>query len=778
MSAMMKLRAALCAALVCGAAAVGSAAKAKAPMPVKIDHTGDTITMDNGIVSISINHATTEFTARAGKKVFITAGRLGDKAGHESTCIVDDEFGKGKGVDLVMPDQSIGRFRLYEGRGLIFFRTDLFNAKKQPVTINKTTPLSFSAALGKGPSALKTLGCDGLFGADRERTVHAFLAAADPATRAGLVAGWLTHNRASGVVTVKPDAGALRIAGRSEYGRLLLPAGRTAEGETFVVGYFPDALDGLEALADAIAIANDIKLPPVPSGYCTWYSNPHGGAANEKLMAQLAAFCKTELTKFGFGVLQIDDKWQVSGRDFTTHRSNGPYRSGMKPTAEKIRAAGMRAGIWYIPFGWDPKRPAFKGHQDWFVKRAGGKQLYAVRWAGTCLDMTHPEARKFLARCVTRMSKEWGYKYFKIDGLWTGLAAKITYPSPVYREEGFGDAVFHDPSKTNIEAYRSGLALVRKSAGKDVYILGCNIAQNMRTLGASYARVDGMRVGRDIGANWGRIIPCMQMGSRLYFLHGRVWHNDPDCLMLRKPMTLDQARAWGSWISISGQLNMVSEWLVGLPAERIEVVKRSMPNHGLCGRPVDLFESANPRIWTLTARTPVRRDVVGLFNWNPKAPAELSVAVARLDLPASPSGKYVGFDYWEGKFIPPFGKTLKATLRPGSCRIIAVRPVSDTPVLVSTSRHITQGVVDVQAEAWDAAANTLSGTSRLVAGDPYELRIYAPKHTVVSAQATAKGAALKAKVTQTGRQVRVKFTSTAGGTTKWKIVFKPGAAGT
>jgi len=773
MFAAMRLRAALCVVFVYGCAAGGIAAEGKAPMPVKIDHTGDIVTMDNGIVSISINHATTAFTARAGEKKFITAGRLGDKAVRNSTGVTDDKFGKGHVVSLVLPDQSTCQFRVYQGRGLIFFRSDMFNAKKLPVTVNKVTPLSFSAALGKAPAELKTLGCDGLFGADRERTVHAFLAAADPATRAGLVAGWLTHDRASGVVTVKPDAGTLRIEARSEYGRLLIPRSRTVEGETFVMGYFGDTLDGLEAFADAIAIANDVKLPPAPSGYCTWYSNPHGGAADEKRIAELAAFAKKELTKFGFGVIQIDDKWQISGRDFTTHRPGGPYPGGMKPTAAGIRAAGMRAGLWYIPFGWDPKRPVFAEHQDWFVKRAGGKELYTVRWAGTCLDMTHPAARKFLAATVSRISNDWGFKYIKIDGLWTGLAAKITYPSPAYRDEGYGDAVFHDPSKTNLDAYRSGLALVRKAAGKDVYILGCNIAQNMRTLGGSFARVDGMRVGRDISAKWDKIIPCMQMGSRLYFLHGRVWHNDPDCLMLRKPLTLDQARAWGSWIALSGQLNLVSEWLPGLPADRLEVIKRSMPNHGLCGRPVDLMENPNPRIWTLTAHKPVRRDVVGLFNWNAKSPADFSVDTARLALAPSKTGKYVGFDYWADAFVAPFDTTLKATLPGGSCRVIAVRPVEGRPVLVSTSRHITQGVIDVQAETWDAASKTLSGVSTLVAGDPYELRIFVPKLVVATATATAEGKdAMTIKLKQEGPHLRVKFTSATGGKATWKIVFK------
>ena len=490
-------------------------------------------------------------------------------------------------------------------------------------------------------------------------------------------------------------------------------------------------------------------------------------------MAEMADFCEKELTKFGFEVLQIDDKWQISGRDFTTHRTNGPYSKGMKPTADKITGAGMTAGIWYIPFGWDHTRDIFKDHQDWFVKTEQGEP-YKVHWAGTCLDMTHPEAREFLSEVVARMSKNWGYKYIKIDGLWTGLAAKITYPSPVYKEDNLGDAVFHDPSKTNLQAYRDGLKLVRKAAGDDVFILGCNIAQNMRTLGGSFGLVDGMRVGRDIGANWKKILPCVEMGSRLYFFHNRVWYNDPDCLMLRKPMTLEQARAWGSWISVTGQLNLVSEWLPGLPAERLEVVKRSMPNHGLCARPIDLFESNHPKVWQLTdTRTNQRRDIIALFNWDDKNSQTVSVSLDKLDLPKSPTGKYAGFDYWSQTFVQPFADKLEMDIEPGSCRIIAVRPLLDRPVLLSTSRHITQGIVDVVEENWDPATQTLTGKSKVVAGDPYQLRFATPdaEWTIESNRSYTETSGEPVIKTITGG-VMLSSTWPDNSTVKWEVRFK------
>src|SRR5689334_10624554 len=57
------------------------------------------------------------------------------------------------------------------------------------------------------------------------------------------------------------------IAAKSEYGRLPIAAGKTAEGEVFAIGLFDDTRVGLEEFADATARANHIKLPRPISGY-------------------------------------------------------------------------------------------------------------------------------------------------------------------------------------------------------------------------------------------------------------------------------------------------------------------------------------------------------------------------------------------------------------------------------------------------------------------------------------------------------------------------------
>jgi hypothetical protein len=86
------------------------------------------------------------------------------------------------------------------------------------------------------------------------------------------------------------------------------------------------------------------------------------------------------------------------------------------------------------------------------------------------------------------------------------------------------------------------------------------------------------------------------------------------------------------------------------------------------------------------------------------------------------------------------------------------------PVLVSTSRHVASPVFDVTQEKWDAAAHTLSGISRTVSGEEYELRIWAPLGFDC---ASVDGGTFE----QVGSELRVKF-NPSGEHLAWKVVFK------
>lgn len=105
-------------------------------------------------------------------------------------------------------------------------------------------------------------------------------------------------------------------------------------------------------------------------------------------------------------------------------------------------------------------------------------------------------------------------------------------------------------------------------------------------------------------------------------------------------------------------------------------------------------------------------------------------------------------------------------------------PLEKRPQLLSTSRHISQGVMDVKAQSWDPNKAILSGTSELVAADPYELRIYAPSENdfwkVASASVSPADvkAKVKVKVNQAGPQVRITINSPQSRQVTWSVSFR------
>jgi hypothetical protein len=713
------------------------------------------------------------------RKFFVPEGRLANPGGKADIIPVAHKiFGAGQAIELSYPGGNRNRLMLFPKLPFVLFASSLHNSGAGDVSINKQGVISAAIDLGRAPIELRTLGTGGLIPPQQKPGSYGFLAVVDPQTCSGVVGGWLTHDRGSGVVFAEVDHGLIRTDARIDYGTLLVPPHKTTELETFALGWFEDARLGLEAWADAVARVYAIKLRPQLPGYCTWY---HARASDATRIAQQAAFAAEKLAPFGFQVIQIDDGWQAGARrvgpakNFTTHKKDGPYPAGMKATADAIKQLGLTPGIWFMPFAADHLDPYFKEHSEWFVKRADGTP-YETAWGGTCLDMTHPGAREHLRSVVQRIAHDWGYTYFKMDGLWTGTATKQIYINSGYKDDGIGDAVFYDPAKTNIEAYRDGLKLVRAAAGDRVFFLGCCAPQNMRSFGGAFGLVDAMRVGPDNGPKWNSLVRGPTFGSRTYFLHGRVWYNDPDPVYVRPDVPLDHARLICSWVAISGQLNISSEDFPGLPPERLDLLKRTMPNHGLRPRPADLFDNDPPRLWLLTdERRAPRRDVIALYNWDTAKAADFDYPLDRLGLAGDRT--YVAFDYWDNILLPPFQGRLRLSVPKQSCRILAVRVALDRPQLLSTSRHITQGMVDVLEEKWDALTNTLSGKSRVVAGDPYEMRIRAgftgKKGIVEAAEVAAadKGAGVRIAVQEADGLVRATIDSSASREVSWFVRF-------
>ena len=459
-----------------------------------------------------------------------------------------------------------------------------------------------------------------------------------------------------------------------------------------------------------------------PAGWCSWYVFWQG--IREDQVTQNTDWLAAHLKQFGCEYVQIDDGWQGVGRGdgvnrdwYVTEKNKFPH--GMKWLADYIRGKGLRPGIWLIPFATSDEK-TFRERPELFVRRADGTSVYetpnattgklGVNWTGRyVIDPTSPKAHVWFQDLFRMICDDWGYDYVKIDGQGGSIGACREFRQRLA-----------DPKVSPDEAYRSGLATIKSVMGPRRFLLNC---------GGEYASCgycEGIRTGGDVGgADWMGMQTAIQATTEhLYANHSGFW-TDPDVVCVRPPLTLDQARAWATLVGITGQLLMTSDDMPKLGEDRVEILRRLFPVADI--RPMELYPlGGKPRIFDLRVATPRagQWDVVALFNWDVHGSTSLRLEPRELGWPA---GSYVYYDVWEKKLLGVGKSGLTLALPPTSCKLVAARPpMTDHPQLVGTSRHITQGADDLVEARWDEATQSWSGRSRVVGGDPYELRFTLP----------------------------------------------------
>ena len=739
---------------------------------------GAVISIDNSLMSVIFDESQSILILKAKKLEHATVLATFPRKTISSKVskITDPIWGKGSGIAVEHEDGSRTSVRLFSGMPFLMVHTSVHNSGKEPLVINSLEVLNMDVSLGS--QKLMSYGTAGLRKPANTSGSYTFHALVNAETRNGLVTGALTHERGVGVfrpsekVATKPS---LKI--QIDFGRLQVNPSETRDTDTMLIGFFEDGRLGLEEYAGSVARYYKIKLAPKPNVYCTWY---HAGASSEDKIALNTAFAAANLKPYGLNVMQIDDHWQsILPKNFKHEgeiRRTGPikvfvdtqgnYSKGMAHTAKMMNAHGMTAGIWFMPFAGNFRNPYFD--PDVFAKNADGSAFHDARWSGTCVDATSPKGENFIFSRSKRIY-DWGYRYFKIDGMHTGMPSHNIYVHKEYCDQNFGQSILHDRHATHIEAYRRGLMTLRKAA-PDAFVLGCNVSQNMMSMGPAFGLIEAMRIGPDNGGGasgkWGGVIAGAWHGTNLYFLNGRIWYNDPDPVYVRASNPTTSAEWMCSWLAVTGGMHTSSEQYTDLPADRLNLLRRCLPSHELAARPVDLFETNNPRIWLVQND---RLNIVGLFNWDQKNVTEIVYDMEKLGLDKSKT--YVAFDYWANKFVDPISVRLKQSLPGGTCRVLALRPQTDYPQLLSTSRHITQGLMDVIDEKWDANAKVLSGKSRVVGNDPYELRIVLPANGSWKAAkvTTSKGRIKILEQNQTG--IRIQIDSPKSRVLLWAVEF-------
>ncbi len=432
---------------------------------------------------------------------------------------------------------------------------------------------------------------------------------------------------------------------------------------------------------------------------------------------------------------------------------NYPFRDDatMRGFADYIRSRGLVPGIWFTPFVVAPASEHAK-HPQWFLHDKNGKPIKTfggINWGGNfTLNVNNPEAvEKWFAAWWHKTSETWGFDFFKIDGQPSVIGA--------YRRATDG---------AGLDGYRKGLAIGRKTVGEEKFINAC-YGIPLDAIGL----VDGSRTGPDTGNRPHAINVIL----RWNFLNNVAWFCDPDAAANLYRAKLERARLNAQARVLTGQQFLTDDVWVKVPPAIRRVWQLSFPTLDI--HPVNLYPITDWKRYDLfdlrIAKPWGTWDVVGLFNYD-RTPVTKSLDLSRLPLEAE---RVHIFDFWNSAYLGSFPRAAKVqrSLAPYEGHLFALVPdVGSRPTLVSTSRHLSQGGLDLQSLVWrrEGEGWRVEGTSsHLVKGDPYALVFVARSFAV--AQASASQGRLEAN--RVGATAVVRIIPERSGEARWSVGFAP-----
>ncbi|MDO4574994.1 MAG: alpha-galactosidase [Planctomycetia bacterium] len=454
------------------------------------------------------------------------------------------------------------------------------------------------------------------------------------------------------------------------------------------------------------------RCPSPPTGWMSWNIYFDKAGAQENLAE--ARLGKKYFQPFGMEFWSIES-WQGNSDKLPVskfYNINGEvneeqFPDGMKKLADELRALGFRPGMWIVPFG--TGNPEFyESHRSWFMHFPNGTPVST--WAGKyTLDPSHPEVLAHL-RTILAMYRDWGYEFFKIDGMSIGSY----YPTQQTWKPELQPLLADTKHGNWIERFLRNL---RAGLGDDAVILACGTS--VTAPGVLIA--DATRIGADIvqpnkPVMWENILRQAQETLKRLYTHNIIAYNDPDTLMVNDAISLEEARVTTTVVSLPGQVTFDGDKLAELPPERIRLIQQALP---VCDvHPSELYSIWDRLpVWNLAVARPfLRWNVVAVFNWSD---TEKEEGFTFAELGQNPDQEYALYEFWTNT-LTTASREFRAKLPPHSVRLYAVHPIQNHPQFLSSDRHTTQGAVDLTDLQWDG--QTLSGRVKLVEKHPTTLR--------------------------------------------------------
>ncbi|MCX6924955.1 MAG: hypothetical protein NT154_17335, partial [Verrucomicrobia bacterium] len=307
---------------------------------------------------------------------------------------------------------------------------------------------------------------------------------------------------------------------------------------------------------------------------------------------------------------------------------------------------------------------------------------------------------------------------------------------------------FADAKMTGTAFYRMFFTKLREGIGAGARIHERNIQQpnNDLTLGLT----DSQRTSGDTD----KISPDLVSRSGLRWYKNRVVLSyDMDSKELNEGWKIDGwsgsdrdgRRMMVTMAYVAASRLLLANSFRDLSPEALHDLSRTFPYpvEPRSARPVDAFISKGwPCVYDF-AINPKWHQVTLYNNTLPTREERISVPLhgdamdGALGLDAGK--EYYVFDFWNHQFVGRLkgSARLEQVLRPGEARMLSIHEVEPNPQFISANRHLMQGLLDMeQPPKCDPNENVLSGRSKVVCGETYEVVLAMNGYRPLRASAT------------------------------------------
>lgn len=121
--------------------------------------------------------------------------------------------------------------------------------------------------------------------------------------------------------------------------------------------------------------------------------------------------------KVGLEWAVLDDGWQTSEGDWYLDPKKFPKGTpDMQALVKDIKAAGLKAKLWWAPLAGDPGTDLLKEHEDMLLLDEGGKPQKISWWDSYYLCPAYDKTVEYSKGLVRKFLGEYGFQGLKIDG--------------------------------------------------------------------------------------------------------------------------------------------------------------------------------------------------------------------------------------------------------------------------------------------------------------------------------------------------------------------------